>query len=82
MHDNDAQRFRSLMEADSSAALDRSSVPLTDQRSAAAAEYMAYQLGQINRKLDRLIAAAERIANGYANPEPYSSIKARKARGD
>jgi hypothetical protein len=33
-----------------------------DGRTATAAEYAAYQLGQINRKLDRLTAIAERIA--------------------
>ena len=31
--------------------------PSPDYRTAAAAEYAAYQLGQINRKLDRIIAA-------------------------
>ena len=31
--------------------------PSPDIRTAAAAEYAAYQLGQINRKLDRIIAA-------------------------
>jgi hypothetical protein len=53
-------------------------VPMTDQPSqsifppsdssprqlARAAEYSAAQLGQINRKLDRLIAIAERFAAG------------------
>jgi hypothetical protein len=34
--------------------------PPADARLAAAAEYAAFQLGQINRKLDRLIAAVER----------------------
>jgi hypothetical protein len=33
-----------------------------DVRLSRAAEYAAYQLGQINRKLDRLAEAAERIA--------------------
>lgn len=37
-----------------------SSMPL-EIRLALAAEYVAYQLGQINRKLDRLIEAAEQI---------------------
>jgi len=32
-----------------------------DMRLALAAEYAAYQLGQINRKLERLIEAAEQI---------------------
>jgi hypothetical protein len=38
-----------------------SSMPL-DIRLSRAAEYAAYQLRQINRKLDRLVEAAERIA--------------------
>lgn len=36
-----------------------------DARLATAAEYAAFQLGQINQKLDRLIAAAERIAGSH-----------------
>ncbi len=36
-----------------------SSMPF-EIRLALAAEYVAYQLGQINRKLDRLLEAAER----------------------
>ena len=31
--------------------------PSTDMRTATAVEYAAYQLGQINRKLDKIIAA-------------------------
>ena len=31
--------------------------PSPEMRTAAAAEYAAYQLGQINRKLDKIIAA-------------------------
>jgi hypothetical protein len=38
-----------------------SSMPL-DIRLSRATEYAAYQLGQINRKLDRLVETAERIA--------------------
>jgi hypothetical protein len=38
-----------------------SSMPF-DMRLTLAIEYAAYQLGQINRKLDRLIDAAEQIA--------------------
>ena len=34
-------------------------MPPPDIRLAAAAEYAAFQLGQINRKLDKLIAALE-----------------------
>jgi hypothetical protein len=34
----------------------------SDQRTAHAAEYSAYQLGQISKKLDSLIAAVEKLA--------------------
>lgn len=37
--------------------------PSTDVRLAYAAEYAAYQLGQINRRLEKLISVAERIAD-------------------
>jgi hypothetical protein len=43
-----------------------SSMPL-DIRLSRAAEYAAYQLGQINRKLDRLVEA-ERIAGSLSRP--------------
>jgi hypothetical protein len=43
-----------------------SSMPL-DMRLALAVEYAAYQLGQINRKLERLIEATEQI--GLSGPE-------------
>jgi hypothetical protein len=43
-----------------------SSMPF-DMRLALAAEYAAYQLGQINRKLERLIEAAEQI--GRSRPK-------------
>lgn len=33
-----------------------------DKRIASALEYTAYQMGQINRKLDKLVAAVEVIA--------------------
>jgi hypothetical protein len=39
-------------------------------RLALAAEYAAYQLGQINRKLERLIEAAEQIGlSGSKSPD-------------
>jgi hypothetical protein len=34
----------------------------SDQRTAHAAEYSAYQLGQISKKLDSLIAAVEKLS--------------------
>ena len=36
---------------------------ISDRRAAHAAEYSAYQLGQISKKLDRLIAAIEKLAS-------------------
>ena len=53
-----AARWKEMMEKD----FDIDYVPGIDQtspemRTAAAQEYAAYQLGQINRKLDKIIAA-------------------------
>jgi hypothetical protein len=36
---------------------------ISDRRTAHAAEYSAYQLGQINKKLDQLIEAIEKLAS-------------------
>jgi len=55
--------------------------PPADLRLAIAAEYAAFQLGQINRKLDRLIAAAERIAGEQPDPRPFSQRKAERDQG-
>jgi hypothetical protein len=52
-------RWRRMMEGDFNPTR---GVLGVDGRTAIASEYAAYQLGQINRKLDRLIAIAERIA--------------------
>jgi hypothetical protein len=46
-----------------------------EARIANAAEYIAFQMGQINRKLDRLNAAAERLAGSQPDPRPFSEIK-------
>jgi hypothetical protein len=46
-----------------------------EARLAAAAEYAAFQLGQINRKLDRLIEATERLAGSQPDQRPFSQIK-------
>lgn len=57
-----AEKFRQLVDKDYNP---MNSVPIYGSpgvRSANAAEYTAYQIGQMNRKLDRLIAAVERIA--------------------
>ncbi|HLN37631.1 MAG TPA: hypothetical protein VK337_07600 [Xanthobacteraceae bacterium] len=52
--------------------------PPPDARLAAAGEYAAFQLGQINHKLDRLIAAVERLAGSQPDPRPFSQIKAER----
>ena len=43
--------------------------PSPEMRTATAQEYAAYQLGQINRKLDKIIAALGSIAIGSAPPD-------------
>ena len=50
-------------------------------RIAAALEYAAFQLGQINRKMDKIIAANERLAGSQPDPRPYSTRKAEKDQG-
>jgi hypothetical protein len=50
---------KAIMEADFDPGHTLDHVPLRDERLATAAEYAAYQLGQINRKLDKLIAALQ-----------------------
>jgi hypothetical protein len=52
--------------------------PNADARLAAAVEYAAFQLGQINRKLDSLTAAVERLAGSQPDPRPFSQIKAER----
>jgi hypothetical protein len=65
--DNDAfaARRKTYLEQDFDPGYYPSSMPL-DIRLSLAAEYAAYQLGQINRKLDRLVEAAERIAGSLS----------------
>ena len=58
-----ATRRKAYLEQDFDPGYYPSSVPF-DIRLALAVEYAAYQLGQINRKLDRLIEAEEQIARG------------------
>jgi hypothetical protein len=62
-----ATRRKSYLEQDFDPGYYPSSMPL-DIRLSRAAEYAAYQLGQINRKLDRLVEAAERIARSLSRP--------------
>ena len=55
-----AARWKEMMEKDFDidyvAGIDQ---PSPEMRTATAMEYAAYQLGQINRKLDKIIAALE-----------------------
>jgi hypothetical protein len=60
-------RRKTYMEQDFDPGYYPSSMPL-DIRLSRATEYAAYQLGQINRKLDRLVEAAERIAGSLSRP--------------
>jgi hypothetical protein len=60
-----AARRKTYLEQDFDPGYYPSSMPL-DIRLSRAAEYTAYQLGQINRKLDRLVDAAERIAHNLS----------------
>jgi hypothetical protein len=54
-----ADRRKAMMEGDFNPGYSPTHMPQPDVRLATAAEYAAYQLGQINRKLDKLIAALE-----------------------
>ena len=47
------------MEADFNPGHTPEHMPAPEHRLATAVEYAAYQLGQINRKLDKLVAAME-----------------------
>lgn len=71
-----AEQRKARYEADFDPGHNPDRMPPPDARLAAAAEYAAFQLGQINRKLDRLITAAERLAGGQPDPRPFSQIKA------
>ena len=52
------ERWKEIMEKDFDIGyVEGVNEPSPDYRTAAAAEYAAYQLGQINHKLDRIIAA-------------------------
>ena len=52
-------RRRAIYEADWNPDYSRTAYPNPDARLANAAEYIAFQMGQINKKMDRLIAALE-----------------------
>lgn len=73
-----AERRKARWDADFALSFAPDKAPPADVRLAFATEYAAYQLGQINRKLDRLIAAAERLADSQPDPRPFSRIKAER----
>lgn len=73
-----SERRKALYEADFQPQHAPDRTPPPDARLAAAAEYAAYQLGQINRKLDRLIAATETLAKKQPDLRPFSQIKAER----
>jgi hypothetical protein len=57
-----SERIRQRYEADFDPGFSPSSVPPPEIRLAAAAEYTAFQMGQINRKLDILIEAIQKLS--------------------
>jgi hypothetical protein len=73
-----AERRKAMMEGDFKPGYTPESVPPPEARLATATEYAAYQLGQINRKLDRLIATADRLSGSQPDPRPFSQIKAER----
>lgn len=65
-------RIRAAMEADFLPEPSPDTLTQVDRRMANAAEYVAYHLGQIDKKLDRLIVLLEDAANErkQASPPP------------
>jgi hypothetical protein len=63
-------RIKSAMEADFLPEPSPDTLSQVDRRMANAAEYVAYHLGQIDRKLDRLILLLEDAANARKEPPP------------
>lgn len=51
-------------------------MPPVDVRVAEALESLAFHISRIGGKLDRLSAAAERLAGSQPDPRPFSQIKA------
>jgi hypothetical protein len=66
------ERQRARYEADFDPGFTSKRILTPTARLAAAAEYTAFQLGQINRKLDRLTAAVERLVSSQLDPRPFS----------
>jgi hypothetical protein len=57
--DPDKERIKAVMEADFLPDPSPDTLSQVDRRMANAAEYIAYHLGQIDKKLDRLITLLE-----------------------
>jgi hypothetical protein len=62
------ERLKAAMEGDFLPEPSPDTLSQVDRRMANAAEYIAYHLGQIDRKLDRLIALLEDAANARKEP--------------
>jgi hypothetical protein len=62
------ERVRAAMEGDFLPEPSPDTLSQVDRRMANAAEYVAYHLGQIDKKLDRLIALLEDAANARHHP--------------
>jgi hypothetical protein len=59
MADQNSERWKAFMDQDFDPGHTPGATPATEQRIANALEYIAYQLGQINRKLDLVIGARD-----------------------
>jgi hypothetical protein len=64
------ERIRAAMEADFLPEPSPDTLSQVDRRMANAAEYIAYHLGQIDTKLDRLIVLLEGAASARKEPPP------------
>jgi hypothetical protein len=62
-HDTTRDRIRATMEGEFLPEPSPDTLSQVDRRMANAAEYMAYHLGQIDKKLDRLITLLESAAD-------------------
>jgi hypothetical protein len=62
------ERIRAAMEGDFLPEPSPDTLSQVDRRTANAAEYIAYHLGQIDKKLDRLIVLLEDAANARKAP--------------
>jgi hypothetical protein len=62
------ERIRAAMEGDFLPEPSPDTLSQVDRRMANAAEYVAYHLGQIDKKLDRLIVLLEDAANARKEP--------------